>query len=157
MKSTALVIIAVLWLSLGSALAVTPQEMLADPALEARARTIGQGLRCLVCQNQSIDDSNAELAHDLRVLVRERLVAGDSDAQVVRYIVDRYGQFVLLKPPVEPSTYLLWLSPVIVLVLGLAGVIAYLGRRRKDAAESAPLSEAERALLARLLDEGGKR
>jgi cytochrome c-type biogenesis protein CcmH len=157
MTRAALAIIAALWISLGSTLAVTPQEMLADPVLEGRARAIGQGLRCLVCQNQSIDDSNAELAHDLRVLVRQRLVAGDSDAEVVQYVVDRYGQFVLLKPPVEPSTYLLWLSPAIVLLLGLAGVAAYLVRRRRDSGEVVPLSAEERVQLAKFLERDAKR
>src|SRR5262249_22135771 len=91
--------------SINFARAVTPEERLADPALEARARAIGQGLRCLVCQNQSIDDSNAELAHDLRVLVRERLVKGESDRQVIDFVASRYGDYVLLKPPVKPATW----------------------------------------------------
>ena len=136
------------------ALAVQPSEMLADPRLEARARAIGEELRCLVCQNQSIDDSNADLAHDLRVLVRERLVAGDSDAQAVKYIVDRYGQFVLLKPPVEPATYALWLAPALLVLLGAAGIAVYL-RRRRAASEPPALSAAEEAELKRLLEEGG--
>jgi len=157
MTRAVLAIIAALWIALGSTLAVTPREMLTDPVLEGRARAISQGLRCLVCQNQSIDDSNAELAHDLRVLVRERLVAGDSDAEVVQYIVDRYGQFVLLKPPVEPSTYLLWLSPAIVLLLGLAGIVAYFARRRRDSGEVVPLSAEERAQLAKLLERDAER
>jgi cytochrome c-type biogenesis protein CcmH len=97
------------------AAAVTPQEILPDKALEARARDISAGLRCLVCQNQSIDDSDAPLAHDLRVLVRERLTAGDSDQQVRDYIVARYGEFVLLRPPFSPETLLLWLMPLIAL------------------------------------------
>src|SRR5690348_18309284 len=91
-----------------AAFAVEPGERLADPALEARARALSQELRCLVCQNESIDDSNADLAHDLRVLLRQRLAAGDSDRQALDYIVARYGDFVLLKPPVEPATYALW-------------------------------------------------
>src|SRR5262249_45079106 len=104
-----LVLLALMLPLLGSAaLAVEPNEMLSDPTLEARARDISKGLRCLVCQNESIDDSGADLAHDLRVLVRERLTAGDSDAQVVDYLVKRYGDFVLLKPPVAPRTWLLW-------------------------------------------------
>jgi cytochrome c-type biogenesis protein CcmH len=135
-------------------LAVQPSEMLADPKLEARARTIGEGLRCLVCQNQSIDDSNADLAHDLRVLVRARLVAGDSDAQVVKYVVDRYGQFVLLRPLVEPATYALWLSPALLVLFGAVGIIIYL-RRRRAQLEPAALSAAEEAELKRLLEEGG--
>ena len=91
--------------------AVEPSERLADPALEARARTLSKELRCLVCQNQSIDESNADLAHDLRVLLRQRLVAGDTDQQVLDYLAARYGVFVLLDPPFEPATYLLWLTP----------------------------------------------
>ena len=96
--------------------AVEPSERLADPALEARARTLSKELRCLVCQNQSIDESNADLAHDLRVLLRQRLVAGDSDQQVLDYLVARYGVFVLLDPPFEPVTYLLWLAPPLLLL-----------------------------------------
>ena len=135
------------------ALAVLPEEMLADPGLEARARAISRELRCLVCQNQSIDDSNADLAHDLRVLVRERLKAGDGDAQVVRYVVERYGQFVLLKPPVEPVTYVLWFGPGLILVSGAVGILLYLRRRRPGAAEAAPLSAEEEARLRRLLED----
>ena len=112
--------------------AVEPSERLADPGLEARARVISQELRCLVCQNESIDESNAQLAHDLRLLVRRRLVAGDTDQQVLNYIVARYGVFVLLNPPFEPVTWLLWLGPP-ALVLG-AGAILLLrvSRRRLD-------------------------
>lgn len=142
--------------SAAPALAVRPDEMLADPALETRARTISQELRCLVCQNQSIDESNADLAHDLRVLVRERLKAGDSDRQVIRYIVDRYGQFVLLKPPLEPETYLLWLSPAAILLLGGIGAAAYLRRRRALRDDATPLSAEEEARLARLLEDEGE-
>src|SRR6201981_3036227 len=108
--------------------AVEPSERLADPALEARARTLSQELRCLVCQNQSIDESNADLAHDLRVLLRKRLLAGDTDQQVLDYLVARYGQFVLLAPPFEPVTYLLWLAPP-VLVLGTGLLLAVRARR----------------------------
>jgi cytochrome c-type biogenesis protein CcmH len=112
--------------------AVEPSERLADPRLEARARVISQELRCLVCQNESIDESNAELAHDLRLLVRRRLVAGDTDQQVLNYIVARYGVFVLLNPPFEPVTWVLWLGPT-ALLLG-AGAILFLrvSRRRLD-------------------------
>ncbi len=140
-------------LAAGPAHAVRPDEMLADPGLEARAREISQELRCLVCRNQSIDDSDADLAHDLRVLVRQRLTAGDSDAQVVAYIVDRYGQFVLLKPLVEPATYLLWLTPVLAVVLGAAGIVVYLRRRRGIAIDPAALSAAEEARLKKILEE----
>ncbi len=101
--------------TVGSAIAVTPQEVLPDKSLETRARDISAGLRCLVCQNQSIDDSDAPLAHDLRVLVRERLTAGDTDDQVREFVVDRYGQFVLLKPPFSPATLLLWFMPLLAL------------------------------------------
>ncbi len=112
----------------GPAHAVQPDELLADPKLEARARTLSAELRCMVCQNQSIDDSGAQLARDLRLLVRERLVAGDTDQQVLDYLVARYGDFVLLKPPFDAETALLWAMPV--LVLGAGGVGVWLARRR---------------------------
>ena len=135
------------------AIAVEPGEILADQALEARARAISAGLRCLVCQNQSIDDSNAPLARDLRVLVRERLMAGESDRDVVAYIVARYGDFVLLRPPVNSRTVLLWLAPL----LSLAG-IAYALRRAMGTYSShssvAPLSPDEEQKLAEALDGG---
>jgi len=137
----------------GAAHAVEPGEMLNDPALEARARDISKGLRCLVCQNESIDDSGAELAHDLRVLVRERLQQGDSDAQVVDYLVTRYGDFVLLKPPVAPRTWLLWFGPAAILVFG--GGTALLMMRRRGRVAPAPLSEEERRTLDRLLEGEG--
>lgn len=117
-------------------LAVQPDEMLADPALEARAREISKELRCVVCQNQSIDDSDAPLAKDLRRLVRERLVAGDSNPQVKSFLVERYGEFVLLKPPVGMHTLLLWLTPVVVLLLTLAFVLRSM--RAQRIAEAAP-------------------
>ncbi len=144
-------ILGILWAA--SAAAALPNEMLADPGLEARAREISKELRCLVCQNQSIDESNADLAHDLRLLVRERLKAGDSDAQVLAYIVNRYGQFVLLKPPVEPATYLLWLTPALAVVLGATGIVVYMRRRRGIAVEPTALSAAEEARLKRILEE----
>jgi cytochrome c-type biogenesis protein CcmH len=140
-----------------SARAVEPSEMLADPVLEARARDISEGLRCLVCQNESIDSSNAELAHDLRVLVRERLVAGDTDDQVRQYIVARYGDFVLLKPPMKPATYALWFGPAVILILGAGAVFLYFRRRAADtaggpgAAAGPALSPEEQARLDRLL------
>ncbi|HEX7968514.1 MAG TPA: cytochrome c-type biogenesis protein [Stellaceae bacterium] len=154
-RSAALV--ALLLLALGPAAgAVEPRERLADSALEARARALSKELRCLVCQNESIDDSNADLAHDLRVLLRERIAAGDSDGQVLQFVVSRYGDFVLLKPPVEPATYALWFGPPAVLALGAVGAILYLRRRRAaPEAAPAPLTETERRRLARLLrDEG---
>jgi cytochrome c-type biogenesis protein CcmH len=132
-----------------AALAVEPAERLADPALEARARALSQGLRCLVCQNESIDESHAELAHDIRVLLRERLTAGDSDAAAMAYIVARYGDFVLLQPPVKSSTLLLWFGPPALLVLAGASVLVGLRRRR---APPPPLSDEERARLAALLE-----
>ncbi len=132
------------------AAAVQPNEMLQDPVLEARARDISKHLRCLVCQNQSIDDSDADLAHDLRVLVRERLTAGDTDEQANHFLTARYGDFVLLKPPVEPATWLLWFGPAAILLLGAGGTIVFL-RRRKPAAPEPDLSEAERRRLADLL------
>lgn len=133
-------------------LAVQPDEVLSDAALEKRARGLSAGLRCLVCQNQSIDDSDAPLAKDLRVLVRERLVAGDSDAQVIDYVVQRYGDFVLLKPPVNSHTLLLWIAPL--LVLAAAVLIVWRGLRTQPAAPATatvPLSDKEKAELDRLL------
>ena len=134
------------------ALAVEPSERLSDPALEARARVLSTELRCLVCQNETIDESGAPLAHDLRVLLRERIAAGDSDAQAVKFLTDRYGNFVLLKPPVEPATYLLWFGPIVVLLLAGGGAFIYL-RRRKTATPVAPLSAAEQQRIERLLSE----
>lgn len=131
--------------------AVQPDEMLSDPVLEARARDVSQNLRCLVCQNQSIDDSNADLARDLRVLVRQRLVAGDSDDEVVQYIVDRYGDYVLLKPPVRGSTYFLWFGPIAILLVAGAGLV-YAARRRKAHPAAQGLSAAEQERLSELLD-----
>ena len=137
-------------LGAASALAVEPGERLADPALEARARALGAELRCLVCQNQSIDDSNADLAHDLRVLIRERLSAGDSDAQVLQFLVRRYGDFILLRPPVKPGTYLLWFGPFAVLALGGLAAALYLRRSRRAPQQApAPLSPDERRQRAR--------
>ena len=133
----------------GAALAVQPDEVLKDPALEERARSISAGLRCLVCQNQSIDDSDAPLAKDLRVLVRERLQKGDSDRQVQDFVVERYGEFVLLRPVLAPHTLLLWLTPLLVLALGAFGLVAALRRRR--APETLPLDESEQAALERVL------
>ena len=138
------------------AFAVLPSERLADPALEARARTLGQELRCVVCQNQTIDDSSADLAHDLRVLVRERLVAGDSDRQVLAYLTSRYGDYVLLRPPLKPTTWVLWFGPPALLVAGVLALFAAWRRRRRDAAAPpTPLSADERRRLTSLLDEGG--
>ena len=138
----------------GTALAVEPSERLADPALEARARALSQELRCLVCQNQSIDESNADLAHDLRVLLRQRLVAGDTDQQVLDYLSARYGVFVLLDPPFQPATYLLWFTPPLLVVVA-AGVLALRSRRRRPDRAAPELTEEERARAALLLNERG--
>lgn len=137
------------------AFAVNPDEVLADPALEARARMLSSQLRCMVCQNQSIDDSNAELAKDLRVLVRERIVAGDTDRQVLDYIVSRYGEFVLLKPPFAVNTILLWGMPVFLLLVGGAVVFRQASRRRPVQA-SAPLDAEEQRELDEILGRDGK-
>jgi len=151
-----LLIAAALLLAVGGppAHAVEPSERLADPALEARARNLSKELRCLVCQNQSIDDSNADLAHDLRVLLRQRLVAGDTDQQVLDYLAARYGVFVLLDPPFEPVTYLLWLAPP-ALVLLAGGVLVSRSRRRRPDPALPVLTEEERARAATLLSESG--
>ena len=140
----------------GPAIAVEPGEALANAALEARARAISAGLRCLVCQNQSIDDSNAPLAKDLRVLVRERLSAGDSDSAATAYIVARYGEFVLLRPPVNERTLLLWVTPVLAL-LGIGyGLSRARGRGQGRAAATAALSAEEERRLADILGEPGE-
>ena len=136
-----------------AAFAVEPSEMLKDPALEARARAISKELRCLVCQNESIDESNADLAHDLRVLLRQRLAAGDSDRQAIDFIVRRYGDFVLLTPPVEPATYVLWFAPVALVIVGAAGALIFVRRRNRDRAEPPPLSADEKKRLDQLLRE----
>lgn len=134
--------------------AVQPDEFLKDPALEARAREIGRDLRCLVCQNQSIDDSDADLARDLRVLLRQRLVAGDSDSQAKQFIVDRYGDYVLLNPPFRAGTVALWIGPGVFLLLALLAAFLYLRRRSAAAGApgaAAPLSQDEQQRLAALL------
>jgi cytochrome c-type biogenesis protein CcmH len=137
----------------GGALAVTPDEKLDDPALEARARTLSAELRCMVCQNQSIDDSDAPLAHDLRVLLRERIAAGDSDEQVLDFLVARYGEFILLKPRLNPQTALLWAAPVVLLVAGGVAAFRVMRRRRMATGATVPLTEQERADLERVLSE----
>jgi len=154
----------ILWLVLAAVLAaaisgpparaVEPSERLADPALEARARLLSQELRCLVCQNQSIDESNADLAHDLRILLRQRLVAGDSNQQVLDYVTERYGVFVLLDPPFLPATYLLWLAPPL-LVVGAGIFVVVRARRRRPDPELPALSEEERSRAALLLGDRG--
>ncbi|MDB5658264.1 MAG: cytochrome c-type biosis protein CcmH [Cypionkella sp.] len=133
------------------AFAVQPDEMLTDPGLEARARAISQNLRCPVCQGEDIDDSNAPISRDLRIAVRERLVAGDSDAQVVDYVVARYGEFVLFKPRVEGSSWLLWLAGPLMLLAGV-GIAVATTRKRAVAAEAEGLSDADKTRLAQLLE-----
>jgi cytochrome c-type biogenesis protein CcmH len=151
--SALLLSLAICLLLPSSAQAVQPDEVLPDPALEARARAISEGLRCLVCQNQSIDDSDAPLAKDLRLLVRERLKAGDSDQEIVDFVVARYGEFVLLKPRLSQHTLLLWLATPAVFAAAL-GLIWLAYRRRREAAQAqAPLSANEERRLKRLLDE----
>jgi cytochrome c-type biogenesis protein CcmH len=148
-----LLMLACLAAPLGHA-ATNPDELLQDPALEQRARDLSKQLRCLVCQNQSIDDSDADLARDLRRIVREQLVAGRSDAQIIEYLTARYGDFVLLKPPVKPATWGLWFGPALVLAIAAAGIVVYV-RRRFTAPDSptAALSREERRRLEALVRE----
>ncbi len=136
----------------GAAMAVTPDEMLADPALEARAREISAHLRCMVCQNQSIDDSDADLARDLRVIVRERLLAGDSNDEVLAYLESRYGEFVLLKPRLSARNALLWGAPVIMLALG---GIYLLRRGRSQTRPAEALTSEEKARLDAIMSREG--
>jgi len=144
--------------AMSPALAVQPDEILKDTALESRARALSRELRCMVCQNQSIDDSDAPLARDLRILVRERLQAGDSDKQVINYLTDRYGDFVLLKPRLNARTVLLWSLPLLVLLGGGAGLVVFLRRQRRgggqpDQPDSAqPLTADEQKRLAELVN-----
>lgn len=134
--------------------AVQPDEVLSDPALEARARVLSKDLRCLVCRNENIDDSNAELARDLRLLVRERLVAGDTDEEAIAFIVDRYGEYVLLNPTTDGANVLLWIAGPLMLLLG-GGAAGFYIRRRRDAkpASADALSDAEEKRLAEILKE----
>ena len=135
--------------------AVRPDEMLKDPALEARARHLSEELRCMVCQNQSIDDSEAPLAHDLRVLVRQRLEAGDTDKQVLDYLVARYGDFVLLKPPFKADTLLLWGLPPLALISGITVLVMMARKRKPVALQPEALSPEEQAKVATLVQPGG--
>jgi cytochrome c-type biogenesis protein CcmH len=150
-----LVVVAFTLAASGPAPAVQPDEILPNAALETRARALSKELRCMVCQNQSIDDSDAPLARDLRVLVRERLQAGDSDRQVIDYLVGRYGEFVLLKPRFSWRTALLWLGPAAILLIGALGLFALARRHRANAdsggAERAKLTPAEEARLTEIL------
>jgi cytochrome c-type biogenesis protein CcmH len=134
---------------LRAAWALGPDEMLADPALEARARALSAELRCMVCQNQSIDDSDAPLARDLRLLLRERLRAGDTDDEVKQFLVARYGDFILLRPRFKPETALLWATPVVVLLAGIAVIL----RSRRRGRESSPLSPSEETALERAMSD----
>ena len=152
MKTFASLALAVALAFSGPAFAVQPDELLKDPKLESRARKLSEQLRCMVCQNQSIDDSDAPLARDLRVLVRERLKSGESDDAIMKYLADRYGDFILLNPPVKSHTLLLWGSPVLVLVLGGIGILMALRRRQQQAAPTvAALSDEEKARLEAML------
>lgn len=158
MKRTLSILAALVFLTIEFAHAVEPDEILTDPVLELRAREISKDLRCLVCQNQSIDESHAPLARDLRIIVRERLVAGDSDDEVVHFVVARYGDFVLLNPPFKPITYILWIGPAAIFLFGAVAVVIFLRRRRSPAGEAqATLSAEEQARIARLIDEDEKR
>ena len=149
MRARLAILLALMLVAHAPAFAVQPDEMLVDPQLEARARALSRELRCMVCQNESIDDSEAPLARDLRLLVRERIKAGDSDRQVLDFLVGRYGEFVLLKPRFEPHTALLWLAPLLALLAGGAAV-AVAWRRRPAAAGTDRLSPDEEARLAQL-------
>ena len=158
MRAAILAVFCVFLLPVGGAIAVQPNEVLKDPELEARARNLSKDIRCLVCQNQSIDDSNAGLARDLRVLVRERLSEGDSDEQILDFLVKRYGDFVLLKPPVKASTYALWYGPIVIFVLGVIGLVFFMrGRRPTAATQPAALSEDEESRISALLDENNQK
>lgn len=149
MRRALLTIAAAGVLSATAARAVEPDEMLADPKLEARAQALSKELRCVVCQNQTIDDSDAALAKDLRVILRERIAAGDTDDQAMGYIVARYGSFVQMRPPLRGDTLALWFGPAIALVLGGAGAVIYM--RGRSPAAAPPLSETEEAEAERLL------
>ena len=152
MRRLALIAILFALLAPGAAFAVRPDEMLKDPALEARARHLSEELRCMVCQNQSIDDSEAPLAHDLRVLVRQRIMAGDNDKQVLDFLVARYGDFVLLKPPFQLDTLLLWGLPPFALAAGLVGLLLMARRRRTVSLQPEALSAEEQAKVATLVE-----
>ena len=152
-----LLVVLILVMTYAPAFAVEPDEILSDPTLEARARTIGASLRCLVCQNQSIDDSNADLARNLRVLVRERLTEGDTNEQIFDFAVARYGEFILLKPPFKAKTVVLWAGPAGLLLIGIGG-IAICFRRRALNTQPLPLSaDEEQRLQALLYREQGER
>ncbi len=152
MRKLALIALLIALVAPTAALAVSPDEMLKDPKLEARARHLSEGLRCLVCQNQSIDDSEASLAKDLRLLVRERLEKGDTDQQVLDFLVARYGEFVLLKPRFELQTALLWGLPPLALVIGMIALVMTARRRQRANLQSPGLSPAEQQRIATLVE-----
>jgi len=154
MRRLALIALLAALLAPAAALAVQPDEILKDLALEARARDLSRGLRCMVCQNQSIDDSDAPLARDLRLLVRERLTKGDSDSQVLDFLVARYGEFVLLKPPLELHTLLLWGLPPVALLAGMLALVVLARRRKTVNVEPAALSGDEQRRMATLVKPG---
>jgi len=139
--------------SMTSLHAVEPNEVLSDPKLEERARVLSKEFRCLVCQNQSIDDSDASLAKDLRVLIRDRLSKGDTNQQVIDFVVGRYGEFVLLKPAFKPHTYILWIGPFLILLVGITGVVLLIKRQKAvpKAQKPKPLSASEKARLKKIL------
>ncbi|HUN49506.1 MAG TPA: cytochrome c-type biogenesis protein [Candidatus Sulfotelmatobacter sp.] len=149
-----LALLALLLVPAGRALALSADQTLADPKLEARAEAVAGSLRCLVCQNESILDSNADLARDLRRIVRERIAAGDSDEQARQFLVARYGDWVLLKPPFKPSNYALWLGPPGLLLAAAFGIAQYYRRKRGGDAAAEPLNADERRELEALLDDG---
>lgn len=144
------VLILVTFVPSAPCIALEPNEILANRGLESRARALSKQIRCLVCQNESIDSSNASLAKDLRVIVREHLAAGDSDTQVLDFLVARYGDYILLKPPVKPTTYVLWYGPGVLMALGFFAVIVFLIRRRKIVRPD-PLNDAETARMVQLM------
>lgn len=137
----------------GPAFAVQPDEILDNPVLEQRARDLSSGLRCLVCRNESIDESNADLARDMRILVRERLVAGDSDAEVVNFLVERYGEYVMLRPTTRGSNILLWIAAPALFLIAFGGAVFYLRSRARQKPEIDELSDAEKQRLDELLND----
>lgn len=143
----------ILWLAMATAaFAVEPDEILDDPVLEERARELSKGIRCLVCRNESIDESNAELARDLRLLVRDRLVEGDSDSEVIDFLVSRYGEYVLLTPRATGANLVLWFAPAILFLIAFVIAMVYVRGRREPTAEEG-LSEAEKARLTKLMED----
>lgn len=154
MRNLLIVLLLLLTTCPGASWAVEPEEMLSDPALEARAREITRELRCVVCQNQSIDDSNADLARDMRLLVRERLRKGDTNEQTLAFLVARYGNYILLKPPLQTDTILLWFSPALFLALGAFLLRSYFKSMNTASIAPSPLSPAEEAELKKMSEEG---